>query len=98
MDVVSSVVHPSPPLLSDSSPCAAAAASHVRVCVQMSVSFFFFFFFVCWTRRGSLRKKGRDESEWNTTQSLFQGSGRSSSSSSRVDDDEASLSTAAVRV
>ena len=41
------------------------------------------------------RKKGRDESEWNKTQSLFQGS---SSSSSRVDDDEASLSTGAVRV
>jgi hypothetical protein len=54
-----------------------------------------------WTRWSSLRKKkrerkGRDESEWNKTQSLFQGS---SSSSSRVDDDEASLSTgAAVRV
>ena len=67
MDVVSSVVHPSPPLLPDSSPC--AAASHVRVCVQMSVSFFFFF--VCWTRRGSLRKKKGETNPNGTRRKVY---------------------------
>jgi hypothetical protein len=57
----------------------------------MSVSFFFLDAVELIKKKK--RKKGRDE--WNKTQSLFQGS---SSSSSRVDDDEASLSTGAVRV